>query len=119
MFRDELFYCRKYFDDMLKKSFIRFNHFSIVLFVLFVKKLKNELRFCVNYRNLNVMIIKNRYSIFLIREILHRLIKVKIYIKFNIIVVYNVLRMIFEKKNERLFFEYVIIFMNVLLCSLI
>ena len=83
---------------MFKKDFIHFNHFSIALFVLFVKKSKDELRFCVDYRNLNVMTIKNQYSIFLIREILHRLIKVKVYIKFNIIVVYNVLRMISEKK---------------------
>ena len=98
MSRDELLCCRKYLDDMFKKNFIRFNHFSAASFVLFVKKLKNELRFCVNYRNLNVMTIKNRYSILLIREILHRLIKVKVYIKLDIIVVYNVLRMIFEKE---------------------
>ena len=83
---------------MFKKNFICFNHFSVVLSMLFVKKLKDELRFCVDYRNLNVMTIKNRYLISLIREILHRLIKVKIYIKFDIIVVYNVLRMIFEEE---------------------
>ena len=98
MFRDELFCCRKYLDDMFKKNFIRFNYFLIVLFVLFVKKSKDKLRFCVDYRNFNVMTIKNRYSIFLIREILHRLVKIKIYIKFDIIVVYNVLRMIFEEE---------------------
>ena len=59
MSRDELLCCRKYLDDMFKKNFIRFNYFSIVSFVLFVKKSKNELRFCVDYRNLNVMTIKN------------------------------------------------------------
>ena len=59
MFRDKLLYCRKYLNDMFKKNFIRFNHFSTVSFVLFIKKLKHELRFCVDYRNLNVMIIKN------------------------------------------------------------
>ena len=91
MFRNELLCCRKYLDDMFKKNFIRFNHFSIASFVLFIKKLKNELRFCIDYRNLNVITIKNRYSISLIREILHRLIKVKVYIKFDIIVVYNAL----------------------------
>ena len=61
------------------------------------------MRFCVDYRNLNVMIIKNRYSIFLIRETLHRLIKAKIYIKFDIIVVYNALRMISEKEWKIVF----------------
>ena len=98
MFRNELFCCRKYLDDMLKKSFIRFNHFSAASPVLFVKKSKDELRFCVDYRNFNVMTIKNRYSISLIREILHRLIKVKIYIKLDIIVVYNALRMTSEEE---------------------
>ena len=83
---------------MFKKNFIRFNHFSTVSLMLFVKKLKNELRFCVDYRNLNAMTIKNQYLISLIREILHRLIKIKVYIKFNIIIVYNALQMIFEKE---------------------
>ena len=98
MFRNELLCCRKYLDDMFKKNFIRSNHFSAASFVLFVKKSENELRFCVDYRNLNVMTIKNRYSISLIREILHRLVKVKVYIKLDIIVVYNALRMTSEEE---------------------
>ena len=120
MFRNELFCCRKYLDDMFKKNFIRFNHFSAVLFVLFVKKSKNELRFYVNYRNLNVMTIKNRYSIPLIREILHRLIKIKIYIKFDIIVIYNALRMTFEKEWKIVFrtrydfYEYLVMFFDLI-----
>ena len=103
MFRNELFCCWKYLDDMFKKSFIRFNHFLVASFILFVKKSENELRFCVDYCNLNVMTVKNRYSIFLIREILHRLVKVKVYIKLNIIVVYNVLWMISEKEWKTVF----------------
>ena len=120
MFRNELLYCRKYLDDMFKKSFIRFNHFSIVSFVLFVKKSKDELRFCVDYRNLNVMIIKNRYSIFLIREILHRLIKVKVYIKLDIIVIYNALQMISEEEWKIVFwtcydfYEYLVMFFDLI-----
>ena len=103
MFQDELLCCRKYLNDMLKKNFIHLNHFSTASLVLFVKKLKNELRFCVDYRNFNVITIKNRYSISLIREILHRLIKVKVYIKLDIIVVYNALRMILEKEWKTAF----------------
>ena len=120
MSRNELLCCRKYFDDMFKKSFIHFNHFLIASLVLFVKKSKNELRFYVDYCNLNVMIIKNWYSIFLIREILHRLIKVKVYIKFDIIVVYNALQMIFEKKWKIVFrtrynfYEYLVMFFDLI-----
>ena len=120
MSRDELLCCRKYLDDMFKKNFIRFNYFSIVSFVLFVKKSKNELRFCVDYRNLNVMTIKNRYLISLIREILHRLIKIKIYIKFNISVVYNILQMTFKKgwkivfRTRYDFYKYFVMFFNLI-----
>ena len=120
MFWNELFCCWKYFDDMFKKNFIRFNHFSIVSSMLFVKKSKNELRFCVNYCNFNVMTIKNRYLISLIREILHRLIKVKVYIKFDIIVVYNVLWMTFEKEWKIVFrtcydfYEYFVMFFDLI-----
>ena len=120
MFRDELFCCRKYLDNMFKKNFIRLNHFSAASSILFIKKSKNKLRFCVDYRNLNVIIIKNQYSIFLIRETLHRLIKVKIYIKVNIIVVYNVLRMTFKEKWKTVFqtrykfYEYFVMFFNLI-----
>ena len=120
IFWNELLCCRKYFDDIFKKNFIRFNHFSAVSLVLFIKKSKNELRFCVDYRNLNVMTIKNRYSIFLIRETLHRLIKIKVYIKFDIIVAYNVLRIISEEKWKTVFrthydfYEYLVIFFNLI-----
>ena len=99
--------------------------FALIIFQLSYscrsfKKSKNELRFYVDYRNLNVMTIKNRYLIFLIREILHRLIKVKVYIKFNIIVIYNVLRMTFEEEwkiafqTRYDFYEYLVMFFNLI-----
>ena len=103
MFRNELLCCRKYLDDMLKKDFIRPNHFSAVSPVLFVKKPEDELRFCVDYRNLNAMTIKNRYSIPLIRETLHRLTKAKVYTKLDIIVAYNALRMASEEEWKTAF----------------
>ena len=41
--------------------------------MLFIKKSNKELRFCVNYRKLNVIIKRNRYFISLIDEILIRI----------------------------------------------
>ena len=93
MSRDELLCCRKYLDDMLKKGFIRPSHSSAASPVLFVKKPGGGLRFCVDYRNLNAMTVKNRYPIPLIRETLHRLAKAKVYTKLDIIAAYNALRM--------------------------
>ena len=73
MFRDELFYYRKYLKNMFKKNMIRFNQFSIIFFILFVKKFEKKLYFCVNYRKFNAMIVKNQYSISFIQKILIRL----------------------------------------------
>ena len=83
--------------------------------VMFVKKLEEELRFCVDYRELNIVIIKNRYSLSLIIEILNRLSRIKLFIKLNIIVAFNRLRI--KENDEELtifrirfdFFEYLII----------
>ena len=52
---------RKYINKNLKKTFIKFFKFSMKSFILFVKKLNDDLRLCVNYQNLNIITIKNRY----------------------------------------------------------
>ena len=55
-------------------------------------KKNNKLRLCVDYRDLNAIIIKNRYSLFLISETLNRLYESKIFIKLNLKNVYHRLR---------------------------
>ena len=62
----------RYLDENLNKEFIRVNHFDAIVSVLFVKKLEEDFRFCVDYRDLNVVIVKNRYFLSLIFEILNR-----------------------------------------------
>ena len=61
---------KKYLNKHLKKEFIIFNYALFASFVLFIKKSNKELRFCVNYKKLNVIIKRNRYFILLIDEIL-------------------------------------------------
>lgn len=78
---------------MLAKGFIRPSSLPIASPVILVKKLGGGLRFCIDYRVLNAIIIKNRYPILRIREILDRLYRARYYIKFNIITVFNRLRM--------------------------
>ena len=63
---------RCYLNENFNKEFIRVNRFEIAAFVLFIKKLNKNLRFCVDYKGLNVVIVKNRYFLFLIFEILNR-----------------------------------------------
>jgi hypothetical protein len=60
----ELF--KKYLDEFLTKKFIVLSSSFVDASILFVKKSKNDLKLCVNYKKLNVITIKNRYSISLI-----------------------------------------------------
>ena len=64
---------KKYLNEHLKKRFIVFNYVLFVSFVLFIEKPNEKLRFCVNYRKLNVIIKRNRYFILLINEILTKI----------------------------------------------
>ncbi len=55
-------------------------------------KKNNKLRLCVNYRDLNAITIKNRYSLFLIIKTLNRLNDLKYFIKLNLKNVYHRIR---------------------------
>jgi hypothetical protein len=92
----ELF--KEYLDEFLTKKFIVFSSSLIDASILFVKKSKNDLRLCVNYKELNVIMIKNRYSIFLINQVLNRLNDVKKFTKLNIQTTYNFIRI--KKEDE-------------------
>ena len=98
MSHNETLKLRRYLNENLNKEFIRVNRFETIVFVLFVKKFEENFRFCVNYRDLNVVIVKNKYFLFLIFEILNRFNLVKIFIKFDIIFVFNKLRI--REENE-------------------
>jgi hypothetical protein len=74
---EELLLIKKYLKEHLNKSFIESSTASYVSLILFAKKSEDELRFCVNYRKLNAIIKKNRYSISFIAETIVRLSKAK------------------------------------------
>ena len=100
---------------MLKKSYIRSSISSYIAFVLIVKKPDNDLRICVDYRALNALIIRNRNIFSLIRDILTKLYIAKWYIKFDIIVAFNEIRIKERYKKKTTFliryglFKYVVI----------
>jgi hypothetical protein len=75
--KKELLLIKKYLKKHLDKEFIESSITFYASFILFVKKFDDELRFCVDYRKLNVIIKKNKYSISLIAEIIARLSKIK------------------------------------------
>ena len=71
----ELKVLRKYLQDNLSKGFIRASSSPAASPVIFVKNPGGGLRFCVGYRALNAISVKNRYPIPLIQETLNRLSK--------------------------------------------
>jgi hypothetical protein len=65
LFVIELEVFRDYLDEFLIKEFIVSSFSSTKILILFAKKSENDLKLCVNYKELNAITIKNRYSIFL------------------------------------------------------
>jgi hypothetical protein len=51
---------------------------------MFIKKLKKEIRFCINYRLLNIITKKDCYLILLIKETIANIASYKIITKLNI-----------------------------------
>ncbi len=94
----ELKILKNYIDEYMKKSFIiEFVSFAKIL-IFFVKKTNDKLRLCVNYKELNEIIIKNRYSLFFINENLNKLFEARIFIKLNVKDVFHRIRI--RKEND-------------------
>ena len=121
MFRNELLILQKYLKKNLSKKFIRFNFFEYSFSVLFVKKLEEDLRFCVDYREFNAIIKKNRYLMFLVQKTFDRICDFKYFIKIDIMTAFNHLRMNFESEKYTAFrirfdlFEYLVMLFD--LCN--
>ncbi len=96
--KKELKMFKEYFDKHLKNDFITSFKSTCAASILFTKKKTNDLRLCVDYRELNAIIVKNRYSLSLISETFDRIVDVKYFIKFDIIAAYNKLRI--KKKDD-------------------
>ncbi|KAI0996376.1 hypothetical protein K3495_g11804 [Podosphaera aphanis] len=92
MNRHELEALRKYLDQELAKGFIRVSRSPAAAPVLFVKKSNGDLRFCIDYRGLNAISIKNRHALPLISETLNQLSRAKYYTKLDVISAFNKLR---------------------------
>jgi len=82
----------------LKLNFIKYLKFFINSLVLFIKKKNKGLYFYINYKDFNIIIIRNKYLIPLISEILDRLYRVKIYTKIDLKGVYNLIKI--KERNE-------------------
>ncbi len=79
----------KYINKHFEKSFIRINKFFITVLIFLIYKFGGGIRVYIDYKSLNNVIIKNYYSISLIYKTFDVLYYIKIYIKFNIIIMFN------------------------------
>jgi hypothetical protein len=103
MSEDELLVFCKFLEKNLSKSFIRASLSPAASLVLFAKKPNRGLCFYIDYRALNIIIIKNHYPLPLIQKTLVCFSKAKFYTKLDVIIVFNRIR-ITEKQ------EYIIVF---------
>jgi hypothetical protein len=94
---NELTILRAYIDKHLLIEFIVSSILSATTFILFVKKKSDDLRLCVDYRELNAITTKNRYSLSLINKAMNRVVSVKYFIKLNIQHAYHLIRI---KKDD-------------------
>ncbi len=108
MFNHKLQKIKKYLIKHLNKEFIFFSFASYVLLILFAEKKDESLCFCVDYRKLNALIKRDRYSLFLIDETLACIQESKYLTWLNIIVTFNKLRMHSDNEDLTIF----IIFFN-------
>ena len=92
MSRDKLLVLRKTLTEHLEKGFIRVSNSPVAAPVLFVRKPGGGLRFCVDYRVLNRITKKDRYLLLLIHETLRNIGQAKWFIKLDVIVAFNKIR---------------------------
>ena len=64
--KNKLLVIKKYINKHLNKGFIYPSIFLIAAPIFFTKKLGGGIRFYINYKGLNTIIIKNRYPVPLI-----------------------------------------------------
>jgi len=103
MFDHKLQKVKKYLIDHLNKGFIFFSFAPYVSLILFVEKKDGSLRFCVDYRKLNALTKRDRYSLSLIDETLARIQESKYLTRLNIIVTFNKLRMHSDSEDLTIF----------------
>ena len=89
-----------YLDENLSKEFIQVSCSESAAPVLFVKKPEGGLCFCIDYRDLNAVTVKNWYPLPLISETLNCLSRAKIFTKLDIIAAFN--RLCIWERDESL-----------------
>ena len=110
----ELEELRKYLEENLKKEWIKQSESPILAPIVFAKKKDGSIRVCVDYRNLNMITVKNCYSLPLIPKLTNRLVESTIFTKLDIRQAYHQVHMVVGHEYKTAFktryglFEYLV-----------
>ena len=89
---------RIYIKKQRSKKYIKSFTSSTEYSIFFIKKSNKSLRSCVNYRKLNTITVKNRYSISLCKEIFNNVLRAQWYTQLNLRNAFNLIRI--RKEDE-------------------
>jgi hypothetical protein len=103
MSTEQLVALKEYLTENLRKKWIIPSGAEYGSPVLFAKKPNDGLRLCVNYRELNARTRKNTYPLPLIREILERISRARVYTKLDIRQAFHRIRISEEFENLTIF----------------
>ena len=105
MSKQKLELIKIYFEKHFDKKFIATSSAPFAFSILFAKKSDGELKFCVDYRKLNEITKKNKFSIFLITDLMTQLSKAKYLTKIDIRYAFNRIRMAIERNEDLITFR--------------
>ena len=103
LFYTKLEILRNYLDKNLKKSFIQKVKTTAEFLILFIPKKDRKLRLYVNYRKLNIIIVKDKYLLLNIRKLQDRLANTKQFTKLDLYKTYNLVRIKKDNKQKTAF----------------
>jgi len=114
---------QQYLKENMWKEFIKKSQSSAEYLILFVLKLNESLRLCVDYKTLNNIMIKNSYLLSLIAELQNKLQSAQWFTKFNILKTFNQIQIKEEDEWKTVFctrlehYKYLIMFFNLINAS--
>ena len=103
MSEPKLQFVKKFLEKNLKKGFIKTSNSLCLSSIMLAVKPGGGVRFCVDYKRLNELTIKNAYPIPLIKETLAQLKNAKIFTKINIRQAFYKLQMAADLEDYTMF----------------
>ena len=96
-------FVKKFVEEHLKKGFIEASSAPCLSSIMLAVKPGGDVRFCVDYRRLNELTVKDAYSIPLIEETLAQLKNAKVFTKIDIRQVFHKLQMAADSEDYTTF----------------